>query len=104
MAEEIAPENRIEPPKASGKFVFLFAFLLVALLGYHYAGSGVTTALWFRLLNVLIALSSVYAVSFKRVTWVIALVFAAPLLLDPFILHEITMSKLELMSSGMSIE
>jgi hypothetical protein len=103
MAKEIAQENRIDSPKASGKFVFLFAFLLVQLLVYPYAGSGATISLWFRLLNVLIALSSVYAVSFRRVTWIIALVFAAPLLLDPFILHEITMSKLQLVRSGMYV-
>jgi hypothetical protein len=100
---EIAQQNRIEPPRASGKFVFLFAFLLIQLLVYPYAGSGATIALWFRLLNVLIALSSVYAVSFRRMTWIIALVFAAPLLLDPFILHEVTMSKLQLARSGMSV-
>jgi hypothetical protein len=100
---EIAKQHQIEPPRASGKFVFLFAFLLIQLLLYPYAGSGVTIALWFRLLNVLIALSSVYAVSFRRMTWIIALVFAAPLLLDPFILHEVTMSKLQLVRSGISI-
>jgi hypothetical protein len=37
------------------------------------------------------------------VTWIIALVFAAPLLLTPFILHEITMSRLELVRSGLSV-
>jgi hypothetical protein len=103
MADENAQEKRIEPPKASGKFVFLFAFLLVQLLVYPYAGSGATIALWFRLLTVLIAISSVYAVSFRRVTWIVALVFAAPLLLTPFILHEITMSRLELVRSGLSV-
>lgn len=102
MDEENAQEDRTEPPKASGKFVFLFTFLLVELLVYPYAGSGATIALWFRLLAVLIAISSVYAVSFRRVTWIIALVFAAPLLLDPFILHKITFSKLELARAGMS--
>src|SRR5271170_929700 len=103
MADEIAQQNRIEPPKASGKFVFLFAFLLVELVLYPYAGSGTTVALWFRLLTILIAFSSVYAVSFRRVTWIIALVFAVPLLLTPFILHEITMSRLELVRSGLSV-
>jgi hypothetical protein len=103
MAEENVQETRREPPKASGKFVFLFAFLLIELAVYPYAGSGATITLWFRLLSVLIAISSVYAVSFRRVTWIVALVFAAPLLLTPFILHEITVSKLELVRAGMSI-
>jgi Ion channel len=102
MAEENAQENQMEAPKASGKFLFLFAFLLVELLVYPYAGSGATIALWFRLLNVLIAISSVYAVSFQRVTWIFALVFAAPLVLDPFIRQEITFSKLELVRAGLS--
>jgi hypothetical protein len=102
MAEENAQENRIGPPKASGKFVFLFAFLLVELAVYPYAGSGTTVTLWFRLLTILIAISSVYAVSFRRLTWIIALVFAAPLLLEPFILHEITLTKLELVRAGVS--
>jgi hypothetical protein len=76
MANESAQDYR-ESSRATGKFVFLFVFLLVDIAMYTYSGRS-TIAPWYRALNILILVSSVYAVSFRRLTWIVALVIAVP--------------------------
>ena len=94
---------RLESSRASGKFVFLFVFLLVELAVYPYEGYESRFSPWFRLLNVLIAISSVYAVSFRRLTWIVALVIAVPVAFHRGLLYEITASKLELAGASLSV-
>jgi len=95
--------DRPKPSKASRKFFFLFMFLLVELTVYPWGRYDSKFSLWFRLLNVLIAISSVYAVSFRRLTWVVAMVIAVPVALHRGLLYEITASKLQLAGASLSI-
>jgi hypothetical protein len=102
MANENTQNNRPESSKASGKFFFLFVFLLVELALYPYANhEGLTP--WFRALNVFVTISSVYAVSFRRWTWIIALVLAVPVALHRGIIYEITASKLGILGGSISV-
>ena len=101
MANESAQQ---ESSRSTAKFVFLFAFLLIDLALYPYGGQP-TFAPWFRLLNILIAVSSVYAVSFRRLTWIVALVIAVPVVIHRGILYDITLTptKLGLASEALSV-
>jgi Ion channel len=103
MANESVQKNRRESSRARGKFFFLFVFLLIDLALYPYATHQDTPSLWFRLLNVLVAISCVYAVSFRRWTWIIALVLAVPVALHHSFAYEIAASKLGLASAGITI-
>lgn len=97
-AEEI--RDSLREPSANGKFVFLFVLLLVELAVYPYATPQESP--WFRLLNVSVAISSIYAVSFRRFTWMVALIFAIPVVLHRAILYGIPASKLQLAGAGLS--
>ena len=101
MANESAQQ---ESARSTGKFVFLFVFLVIDLALYPYGGQA-TFAPWFRLLNILIAVSSVYAVSFRRLTWIVALVIAVPVAIHRGILYDITLTptKLGLASEALGI-
>jgi hypothetical protein len=103
MANGNNQENRLAYPKTNGKFVFLFVFLLVDLAVYPYEGYEPWLAPWFRLLNVLIVISSVYAVSFRRLTWIVALVIAFPVAFHRGLLSEIPAGKLELAAAALSV-
>jgi hypothetical protein len=103
MASGKNQENRLELPRASGKFVFLFVFLLVDLAVYPYEGYESRLSPWFRLLNILIVISSVYAVSFRRLTWIIAMVFAVPVAFHRGVLYELTAGKLDLAAAFISV-
>jgi hypothetical protein len=54
-------------------------------------------------LNVFVTISSVYAVSFRRWTWIIALVLAVPVALHRGIIYEITASKLGILGGSISV-
>jgi hypothetical protein len=97
------PTNRLASPRANGKFVFLFVFLLVDLAVYPYESYESRLSPWFRLLNILIVISSVYAVSFRRLTWIVALVIAAPVAFHRGLLYEIPASKLEVAAAFLSV-
>src|ERR1700679_1446140 len=103
MANENAQNSQPESSKASGKFFFLFIFLLVELALYPYATHEGAFFPWFRLLNVLVTIASVYAVSFRRWTWIIALVLAVPVALHRGIIYEITANKLGLIGGGITV-
>jgi hypothetical protein len=103
MANENAQDNQPESSKASGKFLFLFMFLLVELALYPYASHEGALTPWFRLLNILVTIASVYAVSFRRWTWIIALVLAVPVALHRGIIYEITANKLGIIGGGISV-
>jgi hypothetical protein len=81
MTREPAPLPQEEENEApGGRFFFLFMFLLVDIVLYPYAGD---RGLRFQLLRAIaffVTLASVYAVSFRRSTWIIALIFAIPVL------------------------
>jgi hypothetical protein len=97
-------ENRLKSSRSSQKFVYLFVFLLIDLAVYPYESYYESKlSLWFRLLNVLIVISSIYAVSFRRLTWIIALVIAVPVALHRGLFYEITASGLELAGASLSI-
>jgi hypothetical protein len=99
-------DNQNIPPKSSRagrKFFFLFVFLLVELAVYPWEGYESKLSPWFRLLNILIAISSVYAVSFRRLTWIIALVVAVPVALHRGLFYQITASRLQLAGASLSI-
>ena len=83
------------PSRAKGRFFFLFMFLLVHLVLYPYEVQGMRS-LWFRLLGFLITIASIYAVSSRRLTWIIALIFAVPVVLHRTVFAESTASKLQL--------
>ena len=79
-------------------------FLLIDLAVYPYEGYYESKlSVWFRLLNVLIVISSIYAVSFRRLTWIIALVIAVPVAIHRGLFYEITASGLELAGASVSI-
>jgi hypothetical protein len=103
MASENAQNKQRVSSIASGKFFFLFIFLLVDLALYPYGTHQGSISLWFRLLNVFVVIASVYAVSFRRWTWIIALVLAIPVSLHRGIIHEIVASKLDLGGTGLSV-
>src|SRR6202012_1095036 len=79
MTREPVPLPQGEENEApGGRFFFLFMFLLVDIVLYPYAGD---RGLRFQLLRAIaffVTLASVYAVSFRRSTWIIALIFALP--------------------------
>jgi hypothetical protein len=102
MAIEKSQNSQRTSPRTSGKFVLLFVFLLVELAVYPY-GYESKISPWFRVLNVLIVISSVYAVSFRRFTWIVALVIAVPVAFHRGLLYAITASKLELAGAALSI-
>jgi hypothetical protein len=101
MATESAQQ---ESSRSTAKFVFLFVFLLIDLALYPYGGQP-SLSRWFRLLNILIAVSSVYAVSFRRLTWIVALVIAVPVAIHRGILYDITLTptKLGLASEALGV-
>lgn len=103
MANENAQNNQRESSRASGKFFFLFMFLLVELALYPYASHLGALSPWYRMLSVLVVIASVYAVSFRRWTWIIALILAVPVAVHRGILYEMTASKLGLIGGGISI-
>jgi len=104
MASGSNQENRLKSSRSSQKFVYLFVFLLIDLAVYPYEGYYESKlSLWFRLLNVLIVISSIYAVSFRRLTWIIALVIAVPVAIHRGLFYEITASGLELAGASLSI-
>jgi ion channel len=82
--------------EVKGKFFLLFIFLLIYLIVYPYAGDYGIRHEWFRLLGLLITIASIYAVSSRRLTWIIALIFATPVALHRTILAEPMQSKLQL--------
>jgi hypothetical protein len=63
---------------AQYRYLFLFIVLLGDLLLYPYAGDGGLRYQWFRALGFGLTALSVYAVSFRRWTLVIALLLAVP--------------------------
>jgi hypothetical protein len=63
---------------AQYRYLFLFLVLLGNLLLYPYAGDGGLRYQWFRALGLGLTALSVYAVSFRRWTLVIALLLAVP--------------------------
>jgi Ion channel len=63
---------------AQYRYLFLFLVLLGNLLLYPYAGDGGLRYQWFRALGFGLTVLSVYAVSFRRWTLVIALLLAVP--------------------------
>jgi hypothetical protein len=103
MTNENAQVNQREYPRASGRFFFLFVFLLVDLVLFPYAVHQNTISLWFRLLNVLVVISSVYAVSFHRRVWIVALVLAVPVVPNRGIIDKIAASKLGLVGVGINV-
>ena len=104
MASGSNQENRLKSSRSSQKFVYLFVFLLIDLAVYPYEGYYESKlSVWFRLLNVLIVISSIYAVSFRRLTWIIALVIAVPVAIHRGLFYEITASGLELAGASLSI-
>ena len=103
MANETNQADRRKPSKASRKFFFLFIFLLVELAVYPWERYDSKFSLWFRLLNVLIAISSVYAVSFRRLTWVVAMVLAVPVAVHRGLFYEITPDKLQLAGASLGV-
>jgi hypothetical protein len=104
MASGSNQENRLKSSRSSQKFVYLFVFLLIDLAVYPYEGYYESKlSVWFRLLNVLIVISSIYAVSFRRLTWIIALVIAVPVAIHRGLFYEITASGLELAGASVSI-
>jgi Ion channel len=92
-----------KPSPASGKFNYLFVFLLAELAVYPWERYDSKFAIWFRLLNILVTVSSVYAVSFRRLTWIVAAVIAAPVAFHRALLFEITASKLDLAGAFVGI-
>src|ERR1700743_751811 len=103
MENEANQSSRPKSSRACRKFFFLFVFLLVELAVYPWEGYESKLSPWFRLLNILIAISSVYAVSFRRLTWIIALVVAVPVALHRGLFYEITASRLQLVGASLSI-
>ena len=103
MPNETIQNNRWISPRASGKFVFLFVFLLVDLAVYPYESYESKLSPWFRVLNILIVVSSVYAVSFRRLTWIVALIIALPVAFHRDLFFAITVSKLEIARAAISI-
>jgi hypothetical protein len=97
MTREPASLPQEEDNEASGgRFFFLFMFLLVDIVLYPYAGD---RGLRFQLLRAIaffVTLASVYAVSFRRSTWIIALIFAMPVLCHRVLRMERGDSKLAL--------
>jgi Ion channel len=70
-------------PKADGiaaeyRYLFLFLILFGNLLLFPYAGDGGLRYQWFRVLGLGLTFFSVYAVSFRRWTLVVALLLAIP--------------------------
>src|SRR6201996_3602223 len=63
---------------AQYRYLFLFLVLLGNLLLYPYAGDGGLRYQWFRAMGFGLTALSVYAVSFRRWTLVIALLLAVP--------------------------
>lgn len=63
---------------AQYRYLFLFLVLLGNLLLYPYAGDGGLRYQWFRALGFGLTALSVYAVSFRRWTLIIALLLAVP--------------------------
>jgi len=104
MANESAQDHR-ESSRIRGKFSFLFVFLLADLAVYTYSGRSNFTPLY-RALNILILVSSVYAVSFRRLTWIVALIIAIPVAIH-LIPHgyevPLAPSKLELAGTALSV-
>ncbi|HEY4051352.1 MAG TPA: ion channel [Acidobacteriaceae bacterium] len=96
MNDEKTPATQQAPPVVGGRFFFLFLFLLIQLVLYPYAGEQGVRYQWYRLLSFFITIASIYAVSFRRSTWIIALLFAIPVIWHRTILSESTASKLAL--------
>lgn len=69
-------EEKNEAP--GGRFFFLFMFLLVDIVLYPYAGDRGLSYQFFRAVGFFVTLASIYAVSFRRSTWIIALIFSIP--------------------------
>ena len=96
-------QNIRRAPAPRGKFFFLFVFLLAELAVYPWERYDSKFSPWFRLLNVLVTISSVYAVSFRRITWVVAAVIAAPVAFHRVLLHEIPAGKVQLAGALLGI-
>jgi hypothetical protein len=85
-AQSPSPPTRILPVTGH-KFFLLFLFMLGYLIYYPYAAdsNGVRYHI-FRVMGTVITLLSVYAISFRRGMFLLALVFAAPALLQRTVL------------------
>jgi hypothetical protein len=79
-----------------GRFFFLFMFLLMDIVLYPYACDRGLRFQLFRSIAFFVTLASVYAVSFRRSTWIIALIFAIPVLWHRVLTMERGDSKLAL--------
>jgi hypothetical protein len=75
---------------------FLFVFLLLDIILYPYAGDHGLRYQFFRSIEFFVTFASVYAVSFRRSTWIIALIFAVPVACHRVLVMEVGESKLAL--------
>ncbi len=82
---------------AQYRYLFLFLVLLGNLLLYPYAGDGGLRYQWFRALGFGLTALSVYAVSFRRWTLVIALVLAVPAAMNRIIVPRYDASVMSLL-------
>jgi Ion channel len=96
MNNSQTPTNQKSSSVAGGKFFFLFLFLLVQLVLFPYEGGQGLRYQWFLLLSVFITISSIYAVSFRRSTLIIALLFAIPVVFHRTVLSDSTGGKIAL--------
>jgi hypothetical protein len=77
--------------------------LLAQLLLYPYEAEQGIRYYGFRALSVLITVSSIYAVSFRRLTWIFALLLAIPVALHRSVLLEPTESKVALAGLALGV-
>jgi hypothetical protein len=76
--------------------IFLFVFLMLDIILYPYAGDHGLRYQFFRSIEFFVVFASVYAVSFRRSTWIIALIFAVPVACHRVLVMEVGESKLAL--------
>ena len=92
----LLPQEEEDNEAPGGRFFFLFMFLLMDIVLYPYAGDRGLRFQLFRSIAFFVTLASVYAVSFRRSTWIIALIFAVPVLWHRVLTMERGDSKLAL--------
>ena len=97
--EKTAYRQQSSSPIPGGKFFFLFLFLLLQLILYPYTQDNG----WFQLITLLVTIFSIYAVIFRRLTWIVALLIAIPVAVHRTVLFERTATRLELAGLALSL-
>src|ERR1700740_792501 len=83
---------------AQYRYLFLFIILLGELLLLPYAGDNGLRYHWFRAFGLALTALSVYAVSFRRSTLIVAMLLAVPAVLSRVILSKQDASALSLVT------